>query len=227
MDALRAFGPGPGPGYDPLAAVPRTAARVEQGRIRHFQAHLERLVTSAAAKGEPATWVLGEAEAIAAWVGAMAKEPAGALRLRLHGNQLWALLEAIPPVPSSYRLRLMPHPLETPARHPLAPHKGLLGVWNLAPLDEARASGADDALFFWPDGTLAETAIASIALEVEGSLWIPPVEGRVASLAERLELPEWAGARKIRSRGFSAAETAGGRLWCFNALRGMWPGTLL
>ncbi|HXC17014.1 MAG TPA: aminotransferase class IV [Holophagaceae bacterium] len=229
MDAtrLRAFGPGPGPGYDPQAAVPRTAARVERGLIRHLPAHLERLMTSAAAKGEAAPWVMAEADAIAAWAAAKCHEPAEALRLRLHGHQLWALLEPLPEQPSPYRLRLMPHPHGIPSRHPLAPHKGLLGIWNTAPLNGAKSAGAHDALLFWPDGTLVETAIASIALEVDGELWLPPLEGRVASLAERLDLPEWAGPRRIRIQAFDAPQMHHGQLWCFNAVRGVWLGTLL
>jgi branched-subunit amino acid aminotransferase/4-amino-4-deoxychorismate lyase len=184
-------------------------------------------MTSAAANSGAAPWVMAEADAITEWVAAGFREPDEALRLRLQGKQLWALLEPLPEVPSPYRLRLMPHPHEIPSRHPLAPHKGLLGVWNAAPLNEAKAAGAHDALLYWPDGTLVETAIASIALEVDGDLWLPPLEGRVASLAERLDLPEWAGSRKLRIQAFSAGDLHRGRLWCFNAVRGIWPGTLL
>ena len=229
MDAtrLRSFGPGPGPGYDPQAAVPRTAARVERGVIRHLHAHLERLITSAAAMGEAAPWVIAEADAITEWVAEMSPGSDGALRLRVHGNQLWALLEPLPELPSPYQLRLLPHPHGIPSRQPLAPHKGLLGIWNTAPLNEAKAAGAHDALLFWPDGTLVETAIASIALEVDGELRLPPLEGRVASLAERLDLPEWAGQRKIRIQAFDPGELHRGQLWCLNAVRGVWPGTLL
>lgn len=224
---LRAFGPGPGPGYDPLAAAPRTAARVEQGRIRHFRAHLERLMASATAAGEPAPWLLAEADAIGAWVASAAPESLGILRLRLLGRHAWALLEPPAHLPSPYLLKPLPHPLQAPGRHPLAPHKGLLGVWNAMPLSEAKAAGAHDALLFWPDGTLVETAIASIALEREDGILLPPKEGRVASLAERLDLPEWAGTKPIRIEAFGAAELERGRLWCFNAVRGIWPGTPL
>lgn len=229
MDAacLRAFGPGPGPSYDPLAAVPCTAARVEGGRIRHFRAHLERLMASAAAAGQPAPWLMAEADAIGEWVADVIPRPLGVLRLRIQGAQAWALAEPLADMPLSYLLKLLPHPLQAPDVHPLAPHKGLLGVWNAAPLNEAKAAGAHDALFHWPDGTLVETAIASIALEREGDILLPPREGRVASLSERLDLPEWAGPRKIRIEPFSASELGQGRLWCFNAVRGIWPGTRL
>jgi branched-subunit amino acid aminotransferase/4-amino-4-deoxychorismate lyase len=118
----------------------------------------------------------------------------------------------------------MPHPLGDPADQPLAPHKGLTGAWGAALMAEARRRGAADALLHWPDGTLVETAIASIGLERHGALRVPPAEGRVASLAERLDLPAWAGDRglSIEVRAFSLADAAEGRLWCFNALRGFW-----
>lgn len=229
MDAVRlkAFGPGPGSRYDPGAAVPRTAARVERSRIRHLPAHLERLGVSAAATGLATPWLSSQAVAIEDWVAGMSNAPLEALRLHLLGDQVWALLEPLPETPSPYHLKLAPHPLETAMGHPLAPHKGLMGTWNAGPLNRAKAAGAEDALLFWPDGTLVETAIASIALEVDGSLWVPPLAGRVASLAERLDLPEWAGSRDIRMKAFQAADLRRGRLWCFNAVRGVWPGTAL
>lgn len=123
-------------------------------------------------------------------------------------------------------MQLQPHPLGGPGGHPLAAHKGLTGAWGQEALSRARAAGADDALLVWPDGTLAETGLAGIALEVEGELWLPPPEGRVASLAERLDLPGWAGSRPLRVRPFREEDLARGRLWCLNALRGIWPGGL-
>lgn len=200
---------------------------MEQGRIRHFQAHLERLGISAAAIGQPTLWLAGQTEAIADWVAGTSIAPLETLRLRLHGDQLWALLEPLVETPSPYRLKLAPHPLGTATAHPLAPHKGLMGTWNAEPLTHATAAGADDALLFWPDGTLVETAIASIALEVGGSLWVPPLEGRVASLAERIDLPGWAASRDIHIQAFQTTDLGRGRLWCFNAVRGVWLGTLL
>lgn len=225
VSRLRAFGPGPSPGFDPLAAVPRSAARVERGNIRHLEAHLERLSVSAAALGVSVPWLAGEADALRAWVAAETGSPVEALRLRLHGARVWALLEPVLDPPSPYRLALLPHPHGSP--HPLAPHKGLLGTWNLDALRKAKEAGADDALLHRPDGALLETAIAAIALEVGGELWLPPFEGRVASLAERLDFPAWAGARSIRARAFTTVDLERGRLWCFNAVRGVWPGVLI
>ena len=223
---LRAFGPGPGPGYDPQAAVPRTAARVEQGRIQHFRSHLNRLTRSAEALDQPVPWLIGEWEAIVDWVASATLESSEMLRLRLHGDRVWALLEPLPETPLPYRLRVWPHPLGTPLKHPLAPHKGLTGAWGVELLSRVEGH-AEDALLFWPDGTLVETAIASIAFEIEGELWLPPIEGRVASLAEHLDLPGWAGPRGIRTQAFRESDLHRGRLWCFNAVRGFWPGTLV
>lgn len=229
MDAarLKAFGPGPGRSFEPLLPGPRSGARVERGRIRHARAHLDRLATSAVAGGHSAAWLGAECGALAAWVATAWRDPLEALRLRLQGGNLWAWLEPLPETPDPYRLRLTPHPMGRPLDHPLAPHKGLTGFWDAAVLKTVQAGGAEDALLVWPDGTLAETAIAAIALEVEGALWLPPLEGRVASLAERLDLPAWAGRRTLRTQPFGAADLARGRLWCFNAVRGVWPGTPL
>lgn len=227
MDAIRlkAFGPGPGPDYDPAIPAPRSAARVEQGRIRHLEAHLARLRAGAMAQEQDQPWIEGLAVELATWVETATRDGMEALRLRLLGARVWALLEPIPAVPQPYRLKLMPHPLEHPL--PLAPHKGLLGLWNTAPLREAQVEGAEDALLHWPNGALVETAIASIALEVEGELWLPPMEGRVASLAERLDLPDWAGTRSIRTQAFRVKDLNRGQLWCFNAVRGIWPAVLV
>lgn len=227
MDAsrLKAFGPGPGPDYDPALPAPRTAARVEGGTILHGKAHLARLQESAAALGRSLPWIPALESEIEAWVAASSQEPVEALRLRLIGDRLWALLEPLPRTPEPYHLVPLPHPLDR--EDSLAPHKGLLGLWSTTPLREAQARGGSDALLHWPDGTLVETAIASIALEVEGVLWLPPKEGRVASLGERLLLPEWAGSRTCLARPFRLKEVSLGRLWCFNALRGIWPAQLL
>lgn len=175
--------------------------------------------------GEAVPWLAAQAGAIEAWVSEISVLPIEALRLRIHGAQIWALLEPLPDTPSPYRLVVLPHPFG--GTHPLANHKGLLGTWNLDALKDAQGLGADDALLSAPDGTLLETAIASIALETAEGFWIPPRPGRVASLGERLELPALAGSRAVRSRSFRAEDLNDGRLWCFNAVRGVWPGILL
>ncbi|HET8715663.1 MAG TPA: aminotransferase class IV [Holophagaceae bacterium] len=199
---------------------------MESGRILHLEAHLARLAAATDALGAPKPWLRALAPALEAWTAAAADAAILALRLRVHGEALGAQLEPVPLTPIPYRLKLLPHPLGGPDRQPLAPHKGLTGAWGQAALAEARSAGADDALLAWPDGTLAETGLAGIALEVDGALWLPPPEGRVASLAERLDLPAWAGARPLRTRPFDAGDLARGQLWCFNALRGVWPGQL-
>ena len=122
----------------------------------------------------------------------------------------------------------MPHPLIEGRSDPAAPHKGLTGSWPATALREAHRLGGDDALLLWPDGTLAETAIAAVGLELGDRFLLPPAEGRVASLAERLDLPTWAADRRLQvtTAPISLAEAREGRLWCMNALRGIWPATL-
>lgn len=186
----------------------------------HLQAHLSRLE---AAAEEPVPWLSEVIEELHAWAGST---PA-ALRLRLdarHG-QLWARRESLPATPHPYRLLPLPHPLP-----PLgAPRrKGLDGRWEAAPLAAARAFGAEDALLLWPDGTLAESAIATVAWERGRELLLPPPGGRVAGLGERLTLPGWAAARglSLHTSPIHLAELGDGRLWCVNALRGVWPAEL-
>lgn len=232
MSQVRAFGPG-GPCLTPVpaaegAARPRTALAVRLGEARHLEAHLARLEAAAGALGEPAPWVRHLAGSIAAWLRAEAIEDA-ALRLRLHPGFLEARLEPLPTAPQPYRLIVRPHPMGARRDDPVLVHKGLSGPWGRDLLAEARRLGAEDVLLVWPDGTLAETAIASIGVQIGGDLRLPVPEGRVASLAERLDLPEWAAARGLRRIEAPVAfdGLASGRIWCMNALRGIWPATIL
>lgn len=228
------FGPGATawPAGHPLPdrEGPRTALRVMKGRPRHLSAHLERLRAGAEALSEPTPWMSGLEEALGDWVAAGTSGD-GALRLTLHGPEglVSARLEPLPQTPQPYRLAAMLHPRGDLRSSPLARHKGLSGPWRQPVLAEARARGADDALLLWPEGTLAETAIAALALEVGGVLLLPPPEGRVASLAEALDLPAWAAARDLALRweGIPLGRVAGNRLWCLNAVRGIWAANLL
>jgi branched-subunit amino acid aminotransferase/4-amino-4-deoxychorismate lyase len=123
----------------------------------------------------------------------------------------------------------MRHPLTEGRSDPKAPHKGLSGPWSAATRAEAQQLGGEDALLLWPDGTLAETAIAAVGLEVNGAFLLPSPEGRVASLAKRLDLPAWAAGRGLRIEvaPIPRSRMPEGRLWCLNALRGIWPASLL
>ena len=102
--------------------------------------------------------------------------------------------------------------------------KGLDGPWSATVLAQAQALGAEDALLVWPDGGLAETAIAAVVLVKGGEALVPPLGGRVISLAESECLPTWARARglSVRAAPLSLADLPGGELWCLNAVRGPW-----
>lgn len=235
MSGSRVFGPGmsrsPSKEFPGGDHMPRTALPVRGGIPHHLQAHLHRLETGAAALGQPVDWLQGLQTDLEAWLSSGNPLEAAALRLVLHpeAGLLSAWLESLPAAPQPCLLVLLPHPLGAQRLDPVVRHKGLMGPWGTDLLGEARRLGAQDALLQWPDGTLAETTIASVAIETEGALLVPPPEGRVASLTESLELPAWAQSRglRIESAPLHAYMAAAGQLWCMNALRGFWPATLV
>ncbi len=234
MNRDRCFGPGfsgaPSALFLNEDPLPRTALPVFRGHPRHLEAHLLRLGAGASALGQPVSWLSGLQAEITAWLASATPEEDAALRLVLHPGQglLSARLEPLPSPPQPCRLAAMSHPLSERRGDPTVIHKGLSGPWGLAILVAVRQLGAEDALLMWPDGTLAETAIASVGVESGGALRVPPPQGRVASLAERLDLPGWAGSRGLRvvPGDIPLACAREGRLWCLNALRGIWPATL-
>jgi branched-subunit amino acid aminotransferase/4-amino-4-deoxychorismate lyase len=234
MKTGRWFGSAQGRSFDatdPIqTALPRTALPVHHGMPRHLEAHLRRLQAGAATLGAEVPWLPGIQSELEAWLGAEPLSPDAALRLVLHPQVagLSASLEPLPITPDPYRLALLPHPLEARRLDPTVTHKGLAGPWSQAVLAAAQEAGTEDALLLWADGTLAETAIAAVGLERGKALIVPPPQGRVASLAERLDLPDWARSRGLRVEVASLplAALPEGRLWCMNALRGIWPASL-
>lgn len=218
-----------------MEGCPRTALAVFKGRPRHLQAHLRRLQQAAEALQRPGDWLESLASEIGAQILVWTDRPeaalASALRLALHPELglLRVRLEPLPSSPQPYLLAPMPHPMAHRRSDPLLRHKGLGGAWGAAVLAEARSLGAADALMVWPDGSLAETAIAAVGVEREGSLTVPLPEGRVASLAEQLDLPAWAAQRglRIEQGPLGLAQARQGQIWCLNALRGIWPAQLL
>ena len=227
------FGPGGNALWADLSpdGRPRTALPVHQGQPRHLVHHLARLRSGAELLGHPTPWLESIQEDIFRWLEQSLSGEDAALRLVLHPEHAFVLarLEPLPRPPSPCRLIPLPHPMKEGRSDPRAPHKGLLGPWGSAVLKEAHQHGGDDALLLWPDGTLAETAIAAVGLELGGTFLLPPSEGRVASLAERLDLPEWATQRGLRIdvAPISLTQVPNGRLWCLNALRGIWPAVLV
>ncbi len=70
--------------------------------------------------------------------------------------------------------------------------------------------------------------VALLAYAPGDRLLLPPPEGRVASLAERLDLPDWAAAQglQLAQAPISLEMARQGQVWCLNALRGVWPALL-
>ncbi len=231
MSQRHCFGPGADSPEAPRLDEPwpRTALRLEDRSPRHLEAHLDRLRAGAACLGWDHGWLAPAADGLLSWLGARAPQGGQALRLLLEPRRLVATLDPLPSAPSPCRLIPMAHPMAHRRREPASRLKGLCGAWPRAVLATVSALGGEDALLTWPDGTLAETARAALALEVGGTLWLPPPEGRVASLAEALDLPVWAKARglTLHQHPIPLAKVQEGHLWCMNALRGVWPATLL
>jgi branched-subunit amino acid aminotransferase/4-amino-4-deoxychorismate lyase len=202
-----------------------------QGRPVHLDAHLARLEAGANALGSTAPWLSDCAGPILAWLAAVLPGQDGALRLTLETDsaRLMARLEDLPSTPAPYGLVPLPHPLIPRRSDPRIRHKGLGGAWGAAVLAKAEASGGADALLLWADGTLAETAIAAVGVESGQRFHLPESLGRVASLTEKLDLPLWAQDRglTITTGPISLVQARRGQVWCLNALRGIWPATLL
>ncbi len=235
MSADRWFGPGVAQaihtGMPSGDHLPRTALAVLLGVPRHLPSHLERLQAGASAMGRTVDWLPGIEVEMTTWLNLAAPGMDAALRMVLHPDDalVSARLEALPTAPQPYRLIPMPHPLRDRQMETTLMHKGLSGPWSQAVLSSVRQVGADDALLLWADGTVAETAIASVGIEQGNVLTLPPQLGRVASLAERLDLPGWAESRGLRIDigRFPLPGPGEGQVWCMNALRGIWSATLL
>jgi branched-subunit amino acid aminotransferase/4-amino-4-deoxychorismate lyase len=194
-------------------------------------AHLQRLRAGLEALGSDPAWLEPAWQAALAWAREQVGAGDGALRLQveLPARTLEVRLEALPRPLPDYRLVDLPHPVPAVQAHSLGLHKGCLGAWHLGVLAEARRLGGDDALLLLPDGQVSETAIAAVGMEREGCLVLPPREGRVRSIAELWDLPTWADERgwRLVHGAFTLQDLDTRPLWCFNALRGLWPARLL
>lgn len=233
MNSQRCFGPDSTanaavPGKE--VPCPRSALRLGPQGPRHLAAHLTRLQTGALFLGHPCDWLEAAGQDLARWLHSENLKQESALRLRLYPEcgLLVAEIGLLPQLVQPYRLVPMAHPLAARRRAPETQHKGLCGPWSARVLALANQQQGQDALLCWPDGTVAETAIAAIGLEIDGAFLLPSPEGRVASLAESLDLPAWAADRDlpVRQEAISLGRIKEGQLWCMNALRGIWPATV-
>lgn len=187
----------------------------------NLESHLHRLEAGARELGRDVPWLREVLPDLLAW---LSEAGTAACRMQLFSDALSVRLEAMPEPESPYRLIPLPHPLGDARENPRALHKGILGDWDIQARNQARESHGEDALLLWPDGTLAETTLASIGLQVGRDLFLPPLEGRVGSLTEALELPLWASSHGValQRRPIALVEVSSGQLWCMNALRGLW-----
>lgn len=220
---------------------------VLRGRPIEQSAHLARLASSARALSLPLPWTEQElAEAIAAVLAAnreaLQETGAGALRLTLTGGS--GPRGLFPPPDPCPRLLIGVAPIERLGRRPpaavavapfrLAPASPLRGHKTLSALEavwaarDARARGADEALFLAASGHLVEAAAANLFLvDAAGRLLTPPLSdgalpgitrARVLRLAEQLGIPAEQG------RSLSLSDLAGaGEAFLSNSLIGIRP----
>jgi branched-subunit amino acid aminotransferase/4-amino-4-deoxychorismate lyase len=213
------------PGWDPLHqpfdALPRSTLRIVDGQGVHWISLLTRLQLGAARLGWDISWLDREEPGIAAWISTVGM---ASCRAQLFPDAISIRLEALPEAFATYRVLTEIHPLGDIRSNGKATLKGLLGTWDMQARHHAREKAADDSLLLWPDGTLAETTIAAIGLQLNKRLVLPPLAGRVASIAEAVELPLWARIHglAIERRPIRLEEVSAGQLWCMNALRGLW-----
>lgn len=221
------FGPGAdGPAPDDPAG-PRTALPLVAGHPAHGAAHLARLTAGLEALDAPVDWLpLAWTQALD-WAARQGPDLALRVRVNPRARRLDARTEPRPPAPTSYTLIPAAHPWSpgTARDFRLLPHKGCLGPWHQPLLARARGCGADDILLHTEDGRVLETAIASVGLAVGDRFLLPPLEGRVCSVSEVWDLPAWADERRwqVLPEPFTLQDLSRGSLWCFNALRGLWP----
>ena len=224
LPGWRAFGPGAARllGWDhPRNPLPRTSLRSVGGQGMHWSRHLTRLHLGALNLEWDVCWLDEMEPEIEAWI---ATTETAVCRLQLFPDAISIRLEAIPEHFSNFQLLTMPHPLGDIRADSMAAHKGLLGTWDIQARNRAQAMLADDSLLLWPDGTIAETSIATLGLQLRDKLLLPPLEGRVAGITEAIELPFWAMSRglEVKHRPIHLDEVSGGQLWCMNAVRGLW-----
>ena len=224
LPAWRAFGPGAAElqGWGPPWGVqPRTALRVTKGRLVHWEQHLARLSEGAARLGWDISWMDEIRVSAEAWVSSVGT---AACRIHLHERAISIRLESLPEVISPYHLRPMEHPLGDLRKDEASAFKGLKGAWDFEVRQIVLANGADDALLLWPDGSIAETALAAVGMQKGQRMVLPPPEGRVKSIAEAWDLPLWTRSQGLRIEysPLHLDEVSGGLLWCMNAVRGVW-----
>ncbi len=198
----------------------------------HADAHLARLLASAAALGFTVS-----AEAVRAALDAAVQAlpvdggaPVHRLRLDLaHDGQLTCRSAALAALPAG-PVRLL-RPTGVVPRHEagLLGHKTSLRTGYDAAVRAAEAVGAFDQLFVNADGALTEGGRSTLLVRLDGQWWTPPLSAGVlpgVTRARLLALPDGA-ADRVRERVLWPADLVRAQaLAVCNALRGVVPAVL-
>lgn len=203
--------------------------RVEGRRVCRAEAHLARLLASAAALG-----FAGEASAVQAAIAAvlptLPDDPAVVHRLRIdlaHDGTLRCRTGPLAPLPDGPVRLLGPLGAVPWQEAGLLGHKTSLRSAYDAAVRDAEAAGAFDRLFVDPEGALTEGGRSTLLVKLSGRWYTPPRSAgllpgvlRAALLAD----PAWA----LTERTLWPHELAGAEaLAVCNALRGVLPAVLM
>jgi para-aminobenzoate synthetase/4-amino-4-deoxychorismate lyase len=191
--------------------------RIEDGRWRHLERHLDRLAASAHFFGFP--WDRAAIEAAVAAHIAPAGVARGRLRL-LPGGRV--AVETLPLAPFGPVRRV------ALARTPVDPNDVFLfhktTRRDLYTQAQATRPDVDDVILWNTRGEITESTIANVIVEIEGERWTPPrTSGLLAGIGRGLLLDSGV----VRERPITVVELkAASRVWLVSALRGEVNATL-
>ena len=202
--------------------------RVEGRQVCRFEAHLARLLASAAALGFTASAAAVRA-AVDAVLQSLSADPAQVVRLRVdlsHDGRLACRSGALTPLPDGPVRLLGPTgrvPLQESA---LLGHKTSLRTAYDAAVREAESLGAFDRLFVNAAGALTEGGRSTLLVLMDGRWTTPPLSAGVLPGVMRSELMADAGWAVSERLLWPADLARAEALAVCNALRGVLPAAL-
>jgi para-aminobenzoate synthetase/4-amino-4-deoxychorismate lyase len=183
--------------------------RLERGRVALLDRHLARLAGSARYHATPL-----DLDSVRDLV--EREEGDGRLRLLLPPNGRPRLERSELPAPIVGPVRVALSPSPTSSLDPARFHK----TADRAFYEALRAARPDcfDVILLNEDGAPAESTVANLAVELEGSTWTPPLRAGLLPGVLRAEL---LASGQLRERTLTVADLRRAeRLWLINALRG-------
>lgn len=215
-----------------------TTLGIDEGRVRHFTRHWERLKAHAARLGVP---VDATSEDVAAGIDALIATGAvesGRARITVargsagpwrdesaRASDIWILVAAVDPgARPPLNITVSPHRVNSAS--PLAGVKSTAYVRQLLILDEAKHRGFDDAIVLNERGEVVETGTANVFWVRDGELWTPALgTGCLAGITRSLVIEA---ASRLRIRIVESASNVhalheASEVFLTNSTRGVQP----